>query len=136
MSLSGNNISPRHHGITISQYIQEEGDDSRIYEVCKHGTNDGDDEERLDGIAVFITYSTHVGHRIGGCAKTESTHACTEDGGITSQRAHHSVPVCDLKKEDGKRSSLLNVNGEPAYQNDLLSPYLSQNKSLIIKNMQ
>ncbi len=64
------------------QKIQEEGYDSRIYEVCEHGANDGDDEERLDGIAVFITYSTHVGHRIGGCAKAKAAHACTENGGI------------------------------------------------------
>ena len=56
-----------HLVIVILQKIKEEGDDSCIDQISEHGTNDGDDEERLDGIAVFITYSTHVGHSIGGC---------------------------------------------------------------------
>ena len=62
---------------TLSQYIQEEGDDSCIDQVGEHGSDDGNDEERLDGIAVFVTYGTHVGHCIGGCAKAETAHACT-----------------------------------------------------------
>ena len=66
----------------ILQNIQEEGDDSCIDQIGKHRTDDGDDEEGLDGIAVFIADSAHVGHRIGGCAKAEATHACTEDGSI------------------------------------------------------
>ena len=57
----------------ILQNIQEEGDYSCIYQIGEHRTNDGNDKERLDGIAVFIAYSTHVGHCIGGCAKSETT---------------------------------------------------------------
>ena len=64
------------------QKIQEDGDDACIDQVSEHGANDGNDEERLDGIAVFITYSTHVGHGIGGGTKAEATHTCTQDGSI------------------------------------------------------
>ena len=64
------------------QDIQEEGDDSCIDQIGEHGADDGDDEERLDGIAVFVAYSTHVGHGIWGGAKAEATDACTQDGSI------------------------------------------------------
>ena len=64
------------------QDIKEEGDDSCINQISKHGANDGNDEERLDGIAVFIAYGTHAGHRIGGCAQAEATYSCTQDGSI------------------------------------------------------
>ena len=64
------------------QKIQEEGYDSCIDQVSEHGANDGNDEEWLDGIAVFITDSTHVSHGIGRCTKAEATDACTQDGSI------------------------------------------------------
>ena len=64
------------------QKIQEEGNDSCIEQVGEHGTDDGNDEEWLDGIAVFITDGTHVGHGIGRSAKTEATQACTQYGSI------------------------------------------------------
>lgn len=64
------------------QNIEEEGDDSGINEISKHGTDDGDDEEGLDRIVIFIAYGTHVGHRIGGCSEAEATHAGTQDGSI------------------------------------------------------
>ena len=63
--------------IMTLQNIKKEGDYSCIYQISEHSTNDGDDEERLDCIAVLITYGTHVGHGIGRCTKTETTHACT-----------------------------------------------------------
>ena len=69
-------------GRILLQKIKEEGDDSCIDQIGEHGTDDGDDEERLDGIAILITYGTHVGHRIGGCTKAETTHSCTKDSGI------------------------------------------------------
>ena len=62
--------------------IQEEGDDACIGQVGEHGTDDGDDEEGLDGIAVFIAYRTHIGHRIGGSTKAEATDASTQHGSI------------------------------------------------------
>ena len=55
------------------QKIQEDGDDSCIEQVGEHGSDDGNDEEWLDGIAIFITDSAHVGHGIGRSAKTEAT---------------------------------------------------------------
>ena len=58
------------------QNIQEDGDDSCIDQISEHRTDDGNDEERLDGIAVFIAYGTHVGHRIGGCTQAEATYSC------------------------------------------------------------
>ena len=64
------------------QQIQEGGDDGGIDQVGKHGADDGDNEERLDGVAVFIANSTHVSHRIGSGTKTEATKACAEDSGI------------------------------------------------------
>ena len=36
-------------GRILLQKIKEEGDDSCIDQIGEHGTNDGDDEERLDG---------------------------------------------------------------------------------------
>jgi hypothetical protein len=42
--------------------MEEDGDDAGVDEVSKHSTDDWDDEEWLDCIAVFIAYSTHVGH--------------------------------------------------------------------------
>ena len=53
--------------------IQEDGDDACIYQISEHGANDGNYEERLDGIVVFLTHSTHVGHSIGGRTKSETT---------------------------------------------------------------
>ena len=67
------------------QNIQEQRNHARVDQVGEHGADDGNDEEGLDRIAVFIAHSTHVGHRIGRCAKTETTDACTQDGGIVSQ---------------------------------------------------
>ena len=46
--------------------VQEEGNHSRIDQIGEHGTDDGNDEEGLDGIAVFVADGAHVGHRIGG----------------------------------------------------------------------
>ena len=69
-------------GIMFLQDIKEEGNQSCIDEISKHSTNDGDNEKRLDGIAVFIAYGTHVGHGVGGSAQTESADACTQDGSI------------------------------------------------------
>ena len=73
------------HDFFILQNIKEEGDYSRIYQISEHGADDGNDEEGLDGIAVFIAYCTHVGHRIGSSTKTETADACTQDGSIVSQ---------------------------------------------------
>jgi len=76
------------------QQIQEERDDAGIDQIGEHGSDDGDDEERLDGIAVFVAYSTHVGHRIGGSTKAETTHSSTKDGSVvvaTQQRECHNV---------------------------------------------
>ena len=64
------------------QQIQEEGDDAGVDEVGKHSADDGDDEEGLDRIAVFIAYGTHVSHCVRGCTKTETAYSCTQDGGI------------------------------------------------------
>ena len=64
------------------QEIEEDGDDGSIDQVGKHGTDDGDDEEGLDGIVVLVAYGTHVGHGIRSGAKTETTNSCAEDGGI------------------------------------------------------
>ena len=64
------------------QDIQEEGDHSGIDQIGKHGADDGNDEEWLDGIAVFIAYSTHVGHRVRGGTKAEATDACAQDRSI------------------------------------------------------
>jgi len=66
-----------HVGIWISQDIKEDGDDACIDQISEHSTNDWNDEERFDSIAVFIAYSTHVGHCIGGCAKAEATYTGT-----------------------------------------------------------
>ena len=62
--------------------MEEDGDDAGVDEVGKHSTDDGNDEEGLDGIAVFIAYRTHVGHGIWSGTKTETTYSCAEDGGI------------------------------------------------------
>jgi len=51
----------------LLQQIKEEGNHSCVDEISKHGTDDGDDKEGLNGIAVFIADGTHVGHCIGGC---------------------------------------------------------------------
>ena len=64
------------------QQIQKYGDYSCIDQISEHGTDDWNDEEGLDGIAVFIADSTHVGHRIGSRTKAEATDACTQDGSI------------------------------------------------------
>ena len=56
----------------ILQNTKEDGDDASIDQIGKHRTDDGDDEERFDGIVVFIAYSAHVGHRIGRSAKAEA----------------------------------------------------------------
>ena len=48
-------------------------DDACIDQISEHGANDGNYEKGLDGIVVFITHSTHVGHSIGGRTKTETT---------------------------------------------------------------
>ena len=64
------------------QYIQEERDDACIDQIGEHRTDDRNDEEGLDGIAVFITHGTHVGHGIGGGSKSEATHTGTEYGCI------------------------------------------------------
>ena len=71
-----------HVGIWISQDIKEDGDDACIDQISEHSANDWNDEEWLDGITVFVTYSTHVGHSIGGCTKAETTHSCTQNGSI------------------------------------------------------
>ena len=63
--------------IMTLQNIKKEGDYSCIDHIGEHGADDGNDEEWLDGIAVFIAYGTHVGHRIGCCTKAETTNACT-----------------------------------------------------------
>ena len=70
------------HGHLALQEIEEEGDDACIDEVCEHGADDGDDEERLHGVVVLIAYSAHVGHCIGGGTKAETAHASTQHGGI------------------------------------------------------
>ena len=64
------------------QNIQEESDDSCIDQIGEHGADDGDDEERLDCIAVFIAYSTHVGHGVGSGTKAEATDACAQHRSI------------------------------------------------------
>ena len=64
------------------QDIQEDGDDACINKVGEHGADDGNDEEGLDGIVVFIAYGTHVGHRIGGCTKAEAAYSCTQNSSI------------------------------------------------------
>jgi hypothetical protein len=38
--------------------VKEEGDHACIDEVSEHGADDGNDEEGLDGIVVFITDGT------------------------------------------------------------------------------
>ena len=64
------------HGHLALQEIKEEGDHSRIDQIGEHSTNDRNDEERLDGIAVFIADGTHVGHGIGSSTQTEATYSC------------------------------------------------------------
>ena len=74
--------------------IQKDGDDSCIDQISEHRTDNRNDEERFDGIAVLITYGTHVRHRIGGGTKTEATHASTQHGSIiiaTSQGEGYTV---------------------------------------------
>ena len=68
----------------ILQNIQEERDDTSIQQVSKHGADDGHNEEGLDGIAVLIAHSTHVGHSIGRGTETEAAHTCTEHGSIVA----------------------------------------------------
>ena len=74
-------LSPYKRPWTL-QEIQEEGDDACINQICEHGADDGDDEERLDCIAVFIAYSTHVSHRIRSSTKAETTDACAQHRSI------------------------------------------------------
>ena len=63
----------------VLQNIQEQRNHACIDQVGKHRADDGNDEEGLDRIAVFIAHSTHVGHRVGSSAKTETTDAHTDD---------------------------------------------------------
>ena len=64
------------------QKVQEDGNDARIDKVGEHRSDNGNNEKRFYSIAVFITYSTHVGHSIGCSTKTKATDACTQDGSI------------------------------------------------------
>ena len=45
----------------VLQNIQEQRNHACIDQVGKHGADDGNDEEGLDGIAILIAHSTHVG---------------------------------------------------------------------------
>ena len=65
-----------------SHEIQEKCNDDRIDQVGKHGSDDGDDEEGLDGIVILIADCTHVGHRIGRGTKAETAYAGAEHGSI------------------------------------------------------
>ena len=65
-----------------TQEIEEEGDYSCIDQIGEHGAYDWNYEERLDGVVVFIAYSTHIGHCIGCCAKAEATHTGTQNGSV------------------------------------------------------
>ena len=69
------------HGHLALQKIKEEGNHSCIDQIGEHGANNRNDEERLDGIAVFIADGTHVGHGIGSSTKAETAHAGTQHGG-------------------------------------------------------
>ena len=98
------------------------------------GTNEGKMEELY---TVKDDKKLRCGYTTGSCAaaaakaalimllKGEEIHQVSI---ITPKGVTYVAETVDIKKEDGKRSSLLNVNGEPAYQNDLLSPCLSQSK--------
>ena len=66
----------------LTQNIQEDGDDACIDQISEHSADDRNNEERFDRITIFIAYSTHVGHSIGGCTKAETTHSCTQNGSI------------------------------------------------------
>ena len=60
------------------QHIEEEGNDASVDDIGKHGADDWYYEEGLDGVVVFVAYSTHVSHGVRRGTKGETADACTE----------------------------------------------------------
>ena len=64
----------------LSYPVEEGGNDTRVDEIHKHGSDDRNDEEWLHGVVILVADGTHVCHRIWCGTEAESTDTCHQDG--------------------------------------------------------